>query len=136
MAGRSLLQKAVDILPGDTPEVAAEAGDGAGRVEAAAAGGGDGLQRRVFKRRGGGRNRRIRHGKNQPERISGRERVPRPRHRRGKGPGWPSDVHRLFHHGPQREQPQPRLRPGAGARRHLHHGCRPGQARGPQPHHL
>lgn len=52
------------------------------------------------------------------------------------GSGRPPDVHRLFYHGPQREQPQPRLRPGAGARRHLHHGSRPCQAGGPQPDHL
>ena len=26
-----------------------------------------------------------------------------------KAPGWPPDVHWLFYHGPQREQPQPRV---------------------------
>ncbi len=43
--GPILLQKAVDILPGDTPG-AAETGHGAGRVEAAAQGGRHGVQRR------------------------------------------------------------------------------------------
>ena len=41
---------------------------------------------------------------------------------------------RLFHHGPQRQQPQPRLRGGAG--RHPYPGGGPRQDGGPQPHHL
>ena len=113
--GRILLQKAVDVLPGDTPET---------------------LQRRVMEQaewvllpqaaeqlaaahchgKGGASV------KQDLCAAAAGQSLSRPWDRAGHDAGRQVVRGRLFHHGPQRQQPQPRLRGGAG--RHPHPGVR------------
>ena len=126
--GRILLQKAVEILPGDTPETLAAPGHGTGGVGAAAPG------RRTAGRRTSPRKRRSMLMKQDLCALLRGNPYPGRGHRAGHDAGRQVVRGRLFHHGPQRQQPQPRLRGGAG--RHPYPGGGPRQDGGPQPHHL
>ena len=140
--GPILLQKAVDILPGDTPEVLQKrvmeqaewkllpkavamvcSGFASSSPKGRALGktmnfvwtakashfGGGGSASALTERARSLSVKENNNGKDQPERVSGRQRVPRPRHCGGNGTGRTADVYRLLYHGTQREQPQPRV---------------------------
>ena len=126
--GPILLQKAVDILPGDTPEVlqkrvmeqaewkllpkavamvcSSPKGRALGKtmnflwIAKASHFGGGGSASALTERARSLSVKENNNGKDRPERISGLQRIPRPRHCGGKGPGRTTDVHRLLHHGP------------------------------------
>ena len=128
--GEILLQKAVEVLPGDTPGDPAAAGDGAGRVEAAAPGRPEACAEEIEE---GKSPMNVYENHDLAALLAGNT-YPGRGIVLGQTPDGKTAVMAYFIMG-RSENSRNRVFVKE-PRRHPHPGLRPGQAGGPQPHHL